>query len=118
MIESTKPTTLPNLPNEANACSNASILQAIVSTSCRNRFVDQSERPCSGVDDSLLIDVEEMLTRANRDAVRESHAIEHSSPLAAKVILRRGYDGGFNTPNQIVRTDLARSLAHTLAHLS
>jgi hypothetical protein len=118
MIESTKPTTLSDLPSETNACSNASILQAVESTNCRDRFVDQSERPCSGVDDSLLIDVEEMLTRANRDAVRASHAIEHSSPLAAKVILRRDYDEGFNPPNQIVRTDLARSLAHTLAHLS
>jgi hypothetical protein len=118
MIESTKPTTLSNLATETNACSNLSILQAAVPTSCRDRFVDQSERIGSGVDDSLLIDVEKTLTGANREAVRASDAIEHSSPLVAKAILLRGYAEGINPPHRIVRTDLARSLAHTLAHLS
>jgi len=118
MTESIKPKTLSNLPSEAIACSNASILNSAGSTGCRDRFVDKSGRACSGVDDSLLIDVEALLTQANRDAVRVSNPIDNSSPLAAKAILRRVNDGILNPSSRIVRADLAKSLAHTLAHLS
>lgn len=118
MTESIKSTTLSNLPSEANSCVNASIPKAVDSVVCRDRFVGQSERVCSGVDDGLLVEMEALLTRANQDAVRASHPINNFSPLAAKVILRRRNPRESNSQNQIVRTDLARSLAHTLAHLS
>ena len=118
MIQSTKPTTHPNQPSETNACVNATMLKAVDSTGCRDRFVDQSERPCSGVDDGLLIEVEGVLALANRDAVRVSCPTEHSLPLSAKIILRRQSSWKLDSPRRMIRSDLARSLAHTLAHLS
>jgi hypothetical protein len=63
-------------------------------------------------------EVEKTLVQANRDAVRVSYSTEHSLPLAAKIILRRQSSRKPVSTNRMIRPDLARSLAHTLANLS